>query len=252
MVKNKKVIAVRQVKAIEIKSPVEIIQSAISSKGGTIEQMKELLAFQKEWEANEATKQFNSAFTAAQASIQTVAKTKYNPQTKSKYSDLNNIIESAKPIYTEHGFAIIFYEGETSNPETVRICADVLHKAGHKETYHYDVPLDGKGIQGNANMTKIHGKASSVSYGRRYLMCMVWNIPTQDDNDGNNSAIPVECINEKEHSQIIDCLTVLKKTEKSFCSLMKIASIDKLPKDKFESAMKTIKIEAERLGIKLC
>ena len=250
--KKKNEVAVRKTSAIEIKSPVEIIQSAVALKGGTIEQMKELLAFQKEWEANEATKKFNSAFTAAQAEIQAVGNTKNNPQTHSKYADLNNIIESSKPVYTRHGFAIIFYEGETSSAESIRVCADVLHQAGHKETYHYDVPLDGKGIQGNANMTKIHGKASSVSYGRRYLMCMIWNIPTQDDNDGNNgSIISVEVIDDKQSSEILDCLTALKHSEKSFCQLLKIASVESMPKTMYQKAMGIIKTEAERLHIKL-
>jgi hypothetical protein len=259
--KKTKAIAVRKNKQpiVEIRrTPVEIIQAAVLQKGGTIADLKEMLAFQKDWEANESRKLFNASFTQAQAEIQAVTKTRTNEHTHSKYADLSAVIESAKPVYTKHGFAVIFYETDCPLSEHIRVCADVLHRAGHKETYHYDVPLDGKGIEGKAMMTKIHGKSSSVAYGRRYLMCMIWNIPTQDD-DGNGGVKgrpvvteSIEVISDKERSQIIDCLVALKKTEKSFCALMKIPDLEKLPKDSFKKAMDLIKLEAERTGIKLC
>ena len=91
-----------------------------------------------------------------------------------------------KEVYTSFGFSVSFNEGVAAHPAQVRICAEVLHKQGHKESYFYDVPLDGVGIKGSSFMTKIHAKASSTSYGRRYLMCMIWNISTGDDDDGNN------------------------------------------------------------------
>lgn len=166
-------------------SPNQMIQLAIEGNAD-LEKLEKLLGLQERYEANEARKVFASDFAVVQSDIGAVVKTKVNPQTHSKYAGLEDVLEMSKPVYTRHGFSIIFYEGNTEVAESIRVCADVLHKAGHKETYHFDVPLDGKGIKGNANMTKIHGKASSVSYGRRYLLCMIWNIPTQDD-DGNAS-----------------------------------------------------------------
>ena len=183
-------------------SPAEMIRLAITEKGN-LDKLEKLLALQERYEANEARKLFASSFAIAQEKIAVVVKTKLNPQTHSKYADLGNIIESAKPVYTKEGFSMIFYEGETKVPENIRICVDVLHTAGHQKTYFYDVPLDGVGIKGNPNMTKIHGKSSSAAYGRRYLMSMVWNIPTKDD-DGNAAGAPVELIGEKEISQITD------------------------------------------------
>ncbi len=166
-------------------SPNQMIQLAIEGNAD-LEKLEKLLELQKLYEANEARKVFASEFAVAQANIDAVLKTKVNPQTHSKYAGLDSVIETSKPVYTKQGFSIIFYEGKTEVAENVQVCADVLHEAGHKETYHFDVPLDGVGIKGNAMMTKIHGKASSVSYGRRYLLCMIWNIPTQDD-DGQGS-----------------------------------------------------------------
>jgi hypothetical protein len=106
---------------------------------------------------------------------------------------LDDVIEVAKPIYTKHGFSVVFSEGKADTDGDIRICADVLHKDGHERSYHHDLALDDKGIKGSVNKTKIHGKASSISYGRRYLMCMIWNIPTPD-NDGNGNKKPAVVI----------------------------------------------------------
>ena len=173
----------------EESSPNQMIQLAIESNAD-LGKVEKLLELKERYEANEARKVFASDFAIVQASIVAVVKTKVNPQTHSKYAGLENVLEIAKPVYTKHGFSIIFYEGETEVSENIRVCANVLHKSGHKETYHFDVPLDGVGIKGNANMTKIHGKASSVSYGRRYLLCMIWNIPTEDDDGNGNNKKP--------------------------------------------------------------
>lgn len=168
-------------------SPAAIMMELASSNSDfDIEKFGKMLEFQERFEANEARKVYASDFAAVQSKIEAVVKAKFNPQTKSNYAGLDGVIEMAKPVYTKQGFSIIYYEGETGVAENIRVCADVLHKAGHKETYHYDVPLGGVGIQGKVNMTKIHAKATSVTYGRRYLLCMIWNIPTQDD-DGNGA-----------------------------------------------------------------
>ncbi len=245
--KPKQAVALREAKVTIInKTPIEIIQDAVFQKKGTIEDLKAMLAFQKDWEANEARKLFNAAFTKAQAEIQAVTKTKFNQQTQSKYADLSAVIESAKPVYTKYGFAVIFYESDTVTPEIVRIGVDVLHEKGHKESYHYDMPLDGVGIKGNANMTKIHGKSSSVAYGRRYLMCMIWNIPTQDD-DGQKAgpaktekALNSSMITDKDLHQLRDLMVDAEANEKAFLGLLKVARLEDLPKDKLEFAKKTL------------
>uniref|UniRef100_A0A6M3L7K1 Putative Erf family protein n=1 Tax=viral metagenome TaxID=1070528 RepID=A0A6M3L7K1_9ZZZZ len=234
---------------IEVKAeatPSDMIRMAID-KGADLEKLEKLLALKERWEANEARKVFTASFAMVQKEILAVIKTKVNPQTHSKYAPLEGIIEGAKPIYTKEGFSVIFYEGKPDVPEAVRVCADVLHKFGHKETYYYDVPLDGLGIKGNANMTKIHGKSSSVSYGRRYLMCMIWNIATEDD-DGN--AASVEYIDEAQKSSITDWITEKKVDTKKLCAFFSIESIEKLPKTKFQQAITMLKAHQPKATVK--
>lgn len=231
-------------------SPEEIIRGAINA-GSNLAELEKLLTLKERWDANEARKKFALSFASAQQDIASVVKRKMNPQTHSKYADLGDVIESAKPVYTEEGFSVIFYEGDTPLVEHIRIYADVLHSSGHKETYHYDVPLDGMGIKGNANMTKIHAKASSTSYGRRYLMCMIWNIPTQDD-DGNKATIKesTATLTDKQVSMMLDILDNLPSSADKkikFLRYMEVESVkDILAKD-FEKGMNALKASQERV-----
>ncbi len=230
-------------------SPAEMIRMAIAGKAN-LDKLEKFLELQERYEANEARKIFASSFADVQAKITSVVKTKTNLQTHSKYADLNNIIESAKPIYTAEGFSVIFYEGETKVEGNIRICADVLHRAGHRETYHYDIPLDGVGIQGNPNMTKIHGKSSSTSYGRRYLMCMIWNIPTQDNDAQDIGKLPAEYITDKQVSIITDCLDEMKADKKQFLAYMKIDKLENMSKADYPKAMSAIEAKRKALADK--
>ena len=242
----KKALAVRSPATVELRPMQEIISEALA-KGQSLETLERLMGIKERFEANEARKAFASSFAIVQSKITAVIKTKNNPQTHSKYADLGDILVSAKPIYTQEGFSVIFYEGDTAAQNAVRIYADVLHNAGHKETYHLDIPLDGVGIQGNPNMTKIHGKSSSVSYGRRYLMCMIWNIPTQDE-DGNTMKQPVELIGDKELNFIRDNLIDLNMPEAGFVKYMKLEKLEDMPKSSYQKAVTAI--EAKRKALK--
>jgi len=225
-----------------IESPSDIVREAIKS-GADLDKLEKLLTLQERWDANQAKKVFANAFALAQSKIVGVVKTKLNPQTHSKYAGLEDIILSAQPIYTTEGFSVIFYEGDAPSTSVVRIYADVLHSAGHKETYHYDVPFDGVGIKGSVFMTPIHAKASATSYGRRYLLCMIWNIPTQD-NDGNSVVAETEYIDDSQLKRIKENLTALNIDLPAFLKYMELESLEKMPKTMFRKAV--VMIEEKR------
>lgn len=217
-------------------TPAEMIMAAVSGQAD-LEKVEKLLELQERWEANEARKQFAKSFAIAQANILPVVKTKFNNQTKSNYADLADIIETAQPIYTKEGFSVTFNEGDCPKEGHARVLADVLHCKGHKEQYRLDIPLDGAGIKGNANMTAIHGKASSVSYGKKYLMCMIWNIPTQD-NDGQSTS--AKNLGDKELHSIRDLLISKELTEAGLAKYMGVEKLENIKADDYMKALAAI------------
>jgi len=155
------------------------------------------------------------------------------------YASLDGIVCQTKDAYTDQGFSITFFEGITDKENHIRICATVSHRLGHEKEYFYDVPMDGKGLAGKANMIPIHAKASSTSYARRYLMCMIWNIPTGDDNDGGSVA-NVEVVGDKELNILRDLLADMDISEDKFISMLKIDKLENLPMKQYAYAKATL------------
>lgn len=232
-----------QVKKTEIEKsrvPADLIRAAITG-GVDLDKMERMLNIQMQWEANEAKKAYNDAMSKVHALIPSIAKTMKNPQTNSRYVDLNDIIVKTKEVYTNEGFSVSFYEGDEAPEGHVRICADITHRLGHTVTRHYDVPLDGKGLKGNANMTAIHGKASATSYGRRYLMCMIFNIPTNDDNDGNTNDVPLD---DNKVKIIRDGIAEVGIDEQQFLKYMDVEKIEDIKVSSYAKAK--VAIEQKR------
>ena len=163
---------------------LSVVERLAADPNVDIEKLQKIIEMKNREEDREAEQAFNADMVKAQEEIKIVLKNQKNTQTQSEYADLCAIIASAKPIYTKHGFALSFYPGEA--PEGyVRVMVDIMHRDGHSKTRYYDSAVDMAGIAGKTNKTKIHGEASSFTYGRRYLTASTFNIPTGDD-DGNS------------------------------------------------------------------
>lgn len=158
--------------------------------GGNTEQLEKMMELQERWEANEARKAFHDSMTQAQKMMPVVAKDAYNQQTRSNYSKHETLVKKSKEVYTAAGFSLMFYEGETPKQNHIRIMCDVRHEKGHMETRFIDLALDNSGIKGTVNKTGVHAAGSTFTYGRRYLTCMIFNIPTGEDVDGNQNQQP--------------------------------------------------------------
>lgn len=130
--------------------------------------------------------EFNAAMALTQQEIEPVARNATNKQTSSRYAKLEAIIEKCSPIWTKHGFALSYDTADCPIENHYRITCEVSHRAGHSKNYHMDLPIDNAGINGTKNKTGMHGAGSTIAYGRRYIVCNVFNIAIKDeDTDGN-------------------------------------------------------------------
>jgi len=151
-----------------------------------VDKLRELLDMQIRVRAIEAEQEYSAAMARVQAAMPVVLKDAYNSQTSSPYATVSAIAAAIKPIYTAEGFSISFSEAKSDKPDHVRVRGTVRHRNGHKdETPYTDVAIDKTGIKGNDNKTLTHAEGSSFTYGRRYLTCMVFDVATGIDTDGN-------------------------------------------------------------------
>lgn len=175
------------VAAANATSLLQAITNAASNPQTDIEKMERLFTMHQKMVATEAEAAFNAAMARAQARITPVANNAANLQTNSRYAKLAAINTAITPIYTAEGLSISFDSGDSPIAGYQRTIAIVAHSAGHSRQYHLDLPLDDVGAKGAVNKTKVHATGSTTSYSRRYLVCMIFNVTTEDDDDGNGA-----------------------------------------------------------------
>jgi hypothetical protein len=169
---------------------LQIIERAARDPSVDIGKMRELLAMRNEMMAFEAKREYQKAMTAAQTEMRPVAVDASNPQTRSRYATFHALDGALRPIYTRHGFSLSFGTADGAPADHIRLTCQILHDGGHVEVKHLDMPSDGKGAKGGDVMTKTHATGAAVTYGRRYLEGMIFNIAISQDDDGNSASSP--------------------------------------------------------------
>jgi len=255
--KTKSVARRRPTPAAVVQNPdvmfMQVLEKAVLNPDVDIDKMERLLVVQERIIDKRSEQAFSVSMMEAQKDMPIVCRDKENTQTHSRYSSYEGILKAGKPVYTSQGFSLMFYETDAPNEEDVRVCVDVMHVDGHTKKLHVDVPLDNTGMQGSVNKTKTHGKGSSFSYGRSYLMRMIFNIATGDDDDGNaaGGAPVIPLITDEE-------LTLLRKTltdagidverfETWIKRAAKVDSLEELNANGFATAMQRAETMAKQM-----
>lgn len=152
-----------------------------------MERVKEFYSMHKEMEAERKETEFNDAMAKAQNEIQSIVTNQYNKHTESGFANLSALHESAKPVWTSHGFSVVAKTKPSDKEAHIYVITEVRHSGGHKEIYSDYWPIDDAGTQGTKNKTPIQAKGSSMAYARRYTELAIFDVAViHEDNDGNS------------------------------------------------------------------
>jgi hypothetical protein len=148
-----------------------------------------LLDKQQEMLRERARQEFNSAMSEVMADIGPVIRDRLNPAVNRKYATLEAIDAVARPEYSKHGFAVRFGCDKPPKDGWMRITCTVSHSGGYSEQNYLDSPVDLQ--QGARARTPVQAVGSTITYLRRYLLQMAFNIVLADDetdDDGVRAA----------------------------------------------------------------
>ncbi len=211
---------------------IHVIERAAINPDVDVEKMERLFAMHQLMVGRQAEQDFNEAMRAAQNEMPEVERDARNKSTDSSYSKLETVVKTITPVVTEHGFSLSFGTAESHIGGHYRVTCEVSHKGGHTRNYHADIPMDDVGPQGKKNKTAVHGFGSCMTYGRRYLTLLIFNIVLKDeDNDGN--AVD-EFISAEQKEQLIDLIKAAggdpdnPESGKRFLKFMDVASVDEI------------------------
>ena len=190
----------------------------------------------------EEHKNIVAALAAAQSEMGRAQKESTNPQFRSKYADLGNVMDACQPALNKHGIAILQPVGRDEHGPYVDTV--LLHTSG--ERLECRVPL----ILGKNDM---QGFGSAVTYGRRYgLMAMAGIAP--EDDDGNAAvkaapkAQPARNISAEQFQQIQSLISSTQTDEAKICAFMKVADLHDMTEQQAASAIAMLNKKLEKAG----
>lgn len=207
-----------------------------------VDKLEKLLDMQLRIRAIESEQAFAEAMAKVQSELPTVTRDSPNEQTNSKYAKHEKIAKAIKPIYTKEGFSITFSEADSPKDRHIRIVGVLRHRAGHSERHHIDVALDDSGIAGKVNKTMTHAEASSGTYGRRLLTCMLFDVATGNDTDGNQ---PGDKITEDQAVRLRAMMDEFKVEESKFLEALQLKQLEDMPAASFNAARIALKARAK-------
>lgn len=226
---------VEQHPASDKASLLQIISRASSDPAVDIDKMERLMAMHERLVERDAKQAFNTAMKEAQQEMRPIAADAENPQTRSKYASYAALDRALRPIYTKHGFALSFDEGDTEKTDHIRVLCYVSHDGGYTRTYRKDMPADGKGAKGGDVMTKTHASGAADSYGSRYLLRKIFNVAVgEGDKDGNT---PGDVVTSEQLERLRKTADEVGGDIAKLCTHFKIEALPDLPAAKFAEAI---------------
>ena len=135
----------------------------------------------------QSLREYTAAMCALQGELTTIQKANINEQTRSRYGGLDDLTKAIRPLAVKNGFAMAFTSSRTED-DHINGALTVSHIGGHSEVFHLTLPLDDRGLKDQRNKTAIHAVGSTISYMRRYLLCMAFNAVFSDDDDDGAAA----------------------------------------------------------------
>ena len=161
-----------------------VISRAATDKDVDISKMERLLDMQERVMAKEAEMAFYAAMSDLQDAMPTIKKEGQivvAGNVRSRYARFEDILGQTKNLLKQYGFSVSFKSNFIDGQ--LEITGILSHRGGHHESTTMRLPFDDSGAKNKVQMI-----GSSVSYGKRYVYCMLLNINiTEDDDDGNGA-----------------------------------------------------------------
>ena len=223
--------------------PMAMMMQAMA-QGADVDQIEKMMALQERWDANQAKKAYVKAMAAFKANPPKIIKDKLVSYKATKYShaSLGNVTQSISEGLGAHGLSAA-WETIQLDKGMIKVVCIITHEIGHSESTSLSAMPD---VSGSKNSIQAIG--STVSYLQRYTILAITGLATQDqDNDGRASQATAKLVDEKQISQLVDCMNeagvVHADFLKFYANLAKcdILTVEQMPATMFNPAMIDLK-----------
>lgn len=168
-------------------SPAGMMLAAMR-QGASLEQVEKMMDLQARWEATEARKAYNAAFSAFKAEAVRIIKNRQvtdGPLRGKSYAELHAVVDALTPALSRHGLSAS-WRLTKDEKDWMEVTCYLRHVSGHEESVSMGGPPDAGGAK-NA----IQARASTKSYLERYTLKAICGVAEGgEDDDGNGGPKP--------------------------------------------------------------
>lgn len=197
----------------------------------------------QERQMNKAAEQaFNAAFAAAMAEMPDVPKSGKNNHTNQKYSTLDDLIRTARPVLSRHGLSLNWEAGTTD--QRIWVKAIVRHSDGHNISTMQDGPRD----NGKA-MNALQGGGSTETYLKRYTGFAILGLASGDERDNDGVTANAQTISADQFNEITDLIEKIGINADVVMKAEGVSMLEEIPASKFAGVMSNLRITAKKRGV---
>ncbi|VEJ46140.1 ERF family protein [Bartonella vinsonii] len=148
-----------------------------------MDRLERLIALREKEIERQNYERFASDLSNMQIEYQKIQKNSTNTHTNSQYATLDQYIDAVKNTLAKHRFSLFSRIKEQSS-DSIIIEMTLTHPSGNKISTEGKFPYDTKGCK-----STIQSVGSAITYARRYLLGMLLNVVSEDDDTDGNTPI---------------------------------------------------------------
>ena len=217
---------------------MSMIERVAMSPDADVSKLEKMLEMQERIVAKQAEQSFNEAMsrldfphipklgTIKMSGTAKASGKAYTMETAhARYEDVDKII---RPIYRKEGFTVSFNVRFENGAEVYK--ATLAHVAGHSIFAEMVLPADNSGSKNG-----LQAKGSSITYAKRYLVSMLFNLVFVDEDDDGVSG-GTNTISAKQSAELKQLVKDSGADVKGFLHMYGVNSVDELPAANYSGA----------------
>lgn len=168
-------------------TPADIVLYAMQN-GGSIEQIRDFMQLQREWEADQARKSYVADMAEFKKNPPHIVKDKQVAFSGTSYmhATLGNVTSSIVEGLARHGFSHR-WDTDQQPGGLIAVTCILTHRLGHSEKTLLSAKGDDSGKKNN-----IQQMASSITYLQRYTLLAACGLATHDQGDDDGHAAGIQ------------------------------------------------------------
>jgi hypothetical protein len=224
---------------------MSMVERFASDPNFDVQKLRAMLDMKLQMEDRAAEQEYNVAMKACQEELRPVVRDRLNTHTRAKYATLEKIHAECKEIWLRHGFSLSSHSDVSPLAGHYRVVTTCRHEGGHKTTHFLDAPPDDAGPKGEKNKTPIQALGSTVSYVRRYLDLMIFDITLVGEDIDGNRPVSRAKISDQQCMEMQAFMDEHNLNPQPFLKWKGVAALGDIPAVDFDDCMRRLRNKAK-------